>query len=151
MKEIKGDLIKLAREGNFDVIVHGCNCFCRMGSGLAPQIKENFPEAWEADKQTTTGDINKLGNYTFGFYQSLTIINAYTQYSYDASKKPLDYEALTLCLKKINFEFRGMSIGVPQIGAKRGGGDWNRIKNIIENELKDMDVTIIYFDGEDKW
>ena len=25
-EEIQGDLIKLALEGNFDVIAHGCNC-----------------------------------------------------------------------------------------------------------------------------
>ena len=27
-QEIEGDLIKLAQEGKFDVIAHGCNCFC---------------------------------------------------------------------------------------------------------------------------
>ena len=160
MKEIKGNIIKLAKEARFDVIVQGCNCFCRMGSGLAPQIKENFPSAWLADEATESGDINKLGCYTFGMDiaydiddqpHDLTIINAYTQFSYDASKKPLDYEALTLALKKINHNYKGRSIGVPQIGAKRGGGDWDRIKMIIETELKDMDVIIIYSDGVDKW
>jgi O-acetyl-ADP-ribose deacetylase (regulator of RNase III) len=31
MKVIKGDLIQLAKDGKFDLIVHGCNCFCTMG------------------------------------------------------------------------------------------------------------------------
>ena len=39
MKIIKGDLIKLALQGEFDVIVHGCNCFCTMGAGIAKSIK----------------------------------------------------------------------------------------------------------------
>ena len=156
MKEIKSNLIRLAKEARFDVIVHGCNCFCRMGSGLAPQIKENFPTAWMADKETTPGDINKLGNYTFGMDvvydrndepRNLTIINAYSQYTYDASKKPLDYEALTLSLKKINHYYKGRSIGVPLIGAGLAGGNWDRIRTIIVEQLKDMDVTIVHYDG----
>lgn len=28
---INDDLIDLAKNGNFDVIIHGCNCFCTMG------------------------------------------------------------------------------------------------------------------------
>ena len=37
---VDGDLIKLAKQGRFDVIVHGCNCFCQMGAGIAPQMAE---------------------------------------------------------------------------------------------------------------
>lgn len=33
MKYIIGDLLKLADDGQFDVIVHGCNCFNTMGAG----------------------------------------------------------------------------------------------------------------------
>lgn len=151
MKEIKGNLITLSKQGKFDVITHGCNCFCRMGSGIAPQIKEAFPEAWEADKNTQKGDYRKLGNYSFGGYicengRTLTVINSYTQYGHNPKDRPLDYEALTLCLRKINFEFSGLSIGVPLIGAGLAGGDWNIIKAIILTELKDMDVTIVYYD-----
>jgi O-acetyl-ADP-ribose deacetylase (regulator of RNase III) len=38
IKYVDGDLIKLALKGEFDVIVHGCNCFCQMGAGIAPQM-----------------------------------------------------------------------------------------------------------------
>jgi O-acetyl-ADP-ribose deacetylase (regulator of RNase III) len=155
MKEIKGNLITLAKQGNFDVIAHGCNCFCRMGRGIAPQIKEAFVEAWTADQVTESGDFNKLGNYTSGIQLvndsedqpiALTIINIYSQYSYDSSTKPLDYDALTLALRKINHNYKGKSIGLPQIGAGLAGGDWNIIKAIILMELKNMDVTIVYYD-----
>ena len=61
MQVIRGDLIALAQDGHFDVIVHGCNCQCTMGAGIAKAIKEAFPEALEADKGTTKGDRNKLG------------------------------------------------------------------------------------------
>jgi len=39
---IKGNLITLAKKGEFDVIVHGCNCLNVMGAGIAKQIKKTF-------------------------------------------------------------------------------------------------------------
>jgi O-acetyl-ADP-ribose deacetylase (regulator of RNase III) len=151
MKEIDGDLIKLAKEGYFNLIIQGCNCWCKMGSGLAKQVSEEIPDAVKADNLTIPGDINKLGNYTIGIiYDSNNkpiskIFNCYSQYNYNASSKPLDYEALTLCLRKINHNHPKESIGVPLIGSGLAGGDWNIIKKIIEKELKDMDVTIVHF------
>ncbi len=149
MKEIEGDLIKMAREGHFDLIVQGCNCFCRMGRGLAKQVAEEIPDAVRADNLTRPGDMNKLGNFTVGMINDYNnkpisrIYNCYSQYTWDSNTKPLDYEALTLCLRKINFINKGSSIGVPLIGSGLAGGDWNVIKGIIEKELKDMDVTIV--------
>ena len=42
MKEIQGDLIKLAIAGEFNVIAHGCNCMQNMGAGIAKQIAKKF-------------------------------------------------------------------------------------------------------------
>ena len=56
MNIIKGDLIKFALEGNFDIIVHGCNCFHNMGGGIAKQIKQVFPAAYLEDKKSRFGD-----------------------------------------------------------------------------------------------
>ena len=145
MRERDGNLITLAQEGNFDVITHGCNCFCRMGSGIAPQIKEAFPNAWQADLATSKGDFRKLGNYSFGWWNNLTIVNSYTQYSYNAAEKPLDYEALTMCMRKINHEWSRLTIGLPKIGCGLAGGDWGRVKKIIETELNEMDVIIVNY------
>ena len=80
----------------------------------------------------------------------VNIVNSYTQFRYgknhtDGVSKPLDYEALTLCMRKINQEFSGKHIGLPKIGAGLAGGDWNRIKNIIQTELKDMKVSVVIY------
>ena len=56
-----GDLIALAREGRFDVIVHGCNCFRDMGAGIAKAIAAACPQALVADRATAKGDRSKLG------------------------------------------------------------------------------------------
>lgn len=47
---INDDLIDLAKNGNFDVIIHGCNCFCTMCAGIAKVIKQEFPEAYLPDQ-----------------------------------------------------------------------------------------------------
>ena len=85
MKITKGDLIKLALDGEFDVIVHGCNCFCTMGAGIAKQIKNSFPIAYAADLETNKGDRSKLGTCSVAVVNDLTVVNAYTQYSWKGS------------------------------------------------------------------
>ena len=158
-KEIEGDLIELALSGHFDVIAHGCNCFCTMGAGIAPQMVKAFGcDKFKMEGIEYKGDINKLGCIDYGIYEGfdlkseyiLTIVNAYTQYGFgrnhsNGTQTPLDYEALVLSMRKINYQFKGMHIGLPQIGCGLAGGDWNRVKTIIQNELKDCDVTIVIF------
>ena len=80
------------------------------------------------------------------------VVNMYAQFYYGTSPKqkfwyPLDYEALRLCLRKVNFIFKGKHIGLPKIGSERAGRDWDRILNIIKEELYLMDVTIVEYDG----
>jgi O-acetyl-ADP-ribose deacetylase (regulator of RNase III) len=169
IKEVTGDLIELARAGDFDVITHGCNCFCTMGAGIAVPMRVNFNcNNFPMEHPKHKGDINKLGTID---YQSqlicpvkrplkimgvevlspdygghpIIVVNSYTQYRYGREKRQVDYEALTLCMRKINALFPGKRIGLPKIGAVLGGGDWKIIKDIIERELQDMDVTIVYY------
>jgi O-acetyl-ADP-ribose deacetylase (regulator of RNase III) len=167
-QEIEGDLIKLAKEGTFDVITHGCNCLSNMGAGIAPQMAKAFGvdkfqmELWGP----TIGKLGCIDYETFVIGQNaiwsledadnklgepeLAVVNSYTQYRYgknhtDGVSKPLDYEALTLCMRKINTTFSGKHIGLPKIGAGLAGGDWNRIKGIIQTELKDMKVSVVIY------
>lgn len=161
MKIIKGDLIELAKAGEFDVIVQGCNCFNTMGSGLARTIKQEFPEAYAADCRTTKGDPSKLGNYSFATVNlenqvSLTILNAYTQFNYWDKGDLFNYEAFQKILdriKGIDYSTRGCSAedkgyrwGFPLIGCGLAGGDKERILGMIETTLDDVDVTIVEFD-----
>lgn len=152
-KEVVGDLIKLAKEGEFDLIAHGCNCFCNMGAGIAVPMNKTFGcgNFKLEDPTKYMGDINKLGQIDWGGFQltqekSLVVVNAYTQYIPAAHLKPVDYEAITLCMRKINQMFKGYHVGLPKIGAGLAGGDWERIKKIIQEELKDCDVTIVIFE-----
>ena len=166
---IDGDLIKLAQRGHFDVIAHGCNCFCQMGAGIAPQMAKAFlcndPEKYPGESTSfpdRKGDMSKLGNietwswFVFdeaGERKRLDVANAYTQYRYgrnhaDGDHAPVDYSAIEICMKKINYRFKGKHIGLPKIGAGLAGGNWNRIEHIINTELKDCQVTIVNYKPE---
>ncbi len=147
MKKIKGDLIKLAQQGKFDVIVHGCNCFCHMGAGIAKQIKETFPEAFQADKATPAGERGKMGDYSSAKTNGLIVVNAYTQYGYGIRKTFVDYEAVEEVFEKIADDFSGKKIGYPKIGCGLGGGDWEKVSKIIDEKLKGEDHTLVIYEG----
>lgn len=174
-QEVEGDLIKLALAGRFDVIAHGCNTLNIMGAGIAPLMAKAFgADIWDDLDQESIEEnnlehhrIEKLGTISwfspakdFNEFQrsrfaltvpeDLVVINAYTQHHLGRNHKdgvsaPLDYEALTLCLRKMNVVFAGKHIGLPQVGAGLGGGDWNRIKKIIQEELTDCLVTVVIY------
>ncbi|MEM8859591.1 MAG: macro domain-containing protein [Chloroflexota bacterium] len=150
MKIVKGDLIKLALNGDFDVIIHGCNCFCSMRAGIAKAIKSEFTEAYKADLATEKGDKNKLGTYTSATVErdghEITIVNAYTQFNYRGRGRKADYEAMKSVFEAVKRDFAGKRIGYPLIGAGLAGGDWEVISKIIEEALTGEDHTLIEFD-----
>lgn len=169
-RTIKGDLVKLAQAGEFSVIVHGCNCFCAMGSGIAPQIAKAFPLAEEEDNGTAKGDVGKLGTYSVAYIveTGLYVINAYTQFTFTGRKHgkvDLDYNALREAFETMNsdipeaVEFLDVvdpelqlgkkPIGIPMIGAGLAGGDWNLISKIINKATPDLDITLVEYQPDD--
>ena len=139
MKTEIGDLVQKAKAGEFDVIIHGCNCFCTMGAGIAKTIKQVFPTAFQADLATVEGDKSKLGSYSAAQVETsgraLTIVNAYTQYQWRGSGRKVDYDAVRSVFQQIKQVFTGKRIGYPAIGAGLAGGDWVVIASIINEEL----------------
>ena len=152
LKYVEGDLIEMALKRKFDVIVHGCNCFCNMGKGIALQIAKTFLKAYLADMSTCKGDRKKLGTIGIIIDLGVTVVNAYTQYGYGRmtrNKPNADYKAIRSCMIKIREEVLTINpdykIGFPLIGAGLAGGDWAIIEKIIEEELGNFNITIVRF------
>lgn len=152
MKEIKGNLITLAKNGEFDIIGHGCNMRGVMGAGLALQIKKEIPKAYKAymaDKQNYALGSYSKAEVTFN-ENKFVVLNIYSQMF---TGKPLDkkdtfeirYQAIETAFKKIDQDFQNQHIGVPQIGAGLAGLDWNIVKNIITTVSKNNDITFVYY------
>ena len=141
MIKIKGDLLALAKNGEFDIIVQGCNCFCTMGSGIARQIREQYPIAFSKDQETTVGDYNKLGNYTLAQTDTFAIVNAYTQYKFNSNGERADlfeYVSFAMILQKLAHYYGHLRFGFPMIGMGLAGG--NEVK--ILGLLSDFDAKI---------
>lgn len=149
MKIVRGDLIALALAGEFDVIMHGCNCQCRMSRGVALAIKEQLPEAWDADRATEPGDRAKLGNYSYARIirgtVAFIVINAYTQWHWGGEGVLVDYLAVRQVCKQLKVAYPGGRVGYPKIGAGLARGDWEVIAKIINTELAGMDHTLVEF------
>jgi len=155
-QEVEGDLIELAFRGEFDVIGHGVNCQNTQKSGLAAQMAKQFnTDNYSLELPHQKGNINKLGQID-GFPkkilngQTVMVLNCYTQFDYgrDFNKVYLNYDALRLCLQKINHIFKGKHIGLPQIGCGLGKGSWHKVKKIIQSNLKDCKVTVVIYNKQ---
>lgn len=164
-KEIKGNLITLALNAEFDVITHGCNCQSAMKSGIAPLMAKHF-YCDKYEMELIGPNINKLGNIDYETIvlgenttwrlndyknnrneKEIIAVNSYTQIDTKdyKTKVNLDYEALTICMRKMNETFNGLKIGLPGlIGCGLAGGNESIVKEIIKKELKDCYVTICY-------
>lgn len=153
---IDGNLVDMAYRGKFDVIIHGCNCFCTMGAGIAKEIAHRFPPALAVDLQTIRGDRSKLGSYTSTVVKNkhggnLIIVNLYTQYRYGRDRCHFDYDAFRRGLKSLAPNAGDLHIGMPMIGAGLAGGDWDRIKQILEEEFANVNYTVVRYHGRGRW
>ena len=150
MKTVRGDLIEMTLRGDFDVLVHGCNCFHTMGAGIAKAISSRFPEALEADKATEYGSKSKLGDISTASVErenaKFIVVNAYTQFQWKGRGRKVNYDAVESCFQKIAELFGSKRIGYPAIGAGLAGGDWTVLEARISNALVGCDHTLVLFE-----
>lgn len=146
MRYTNADILDIWEQ--YDVLVHGCNCFHTMGKGVAAVIKDKWPFAMKADLKTKKGDREKLGTLSYAVYDypdhKFTVVNAYTQYNMATAKnkKVFDYKAMSSAMSLLKKSFGGKRILMPMIGAGLAGGDWGDIRDIIERELSREDVVV---------
>lgn len=130
-----------------DAIVHQANCFVTMNSGVARAIKDKYPEAFVADFRTKSGDKSKLGTFSWAKTGDNKIIyNMYSQFDFGyQGNKFTDYDAIKKGLTSVKSHLTSMkgqnaTLALPYLmGCDRGGGDWNVVRQIIEDIFSDKD------------
>lgn len=162
LQHTKGNLLDLAEAGQFDIIVHGCNCKNTMGSGIAKEIKERYPSAAIVDTaahRDALSEIELLGNYSYtwengnSYTGKFIIVNAYTQLDYwPRGKDHFQYESFQLILRKLAITFKGKRFGFPYIGMGLAGGNKDSIMTMLEVFAMSVaadggSVTLVEFDG----
>lgn len=163
MNSITGNAFDLAIDGEFDVLIHGCNCRKTMGAGFAKEAKRRFPQIFDADKRYHAecgGKVkDMLGTCSWAVClgeadHKFLVYNGYTQATHGRLKNQkdggknrglqVDYSAIRSVFAFIAQDVpKSSKIGYPMIGAGLGGGDWGDISKIINEELEGHDHTLI--------
>ncbi|MFZ2620750.1 MAG: hypothetical protein WAX89_07760 [Alphaproteobacteria bacterium] len=155
-KLLKGDeyqeLTWQAMRGYFDVIVHGCDCFHMMNTGVSASLAANYPMVLAEDKRLTKcGDSAKLGLCTAVPVLThakvpFVVVNAYIYYHPALPlEKPVkvEYGAVHSCLRWVKRRYAGQRIGLPKLGCGFSpNGDWQVLKPMIDECLAGENYTI---------
>lgn len=142
---IDGNL--LTAEG-INIIGHQANCRKTMGAGIALQIKQMFPEAYQADMSFPFERNERLGKCSYGISktQQKIIFNLYGQDDYGKYREQTDYEssykALEDALHQMFQEVDVLEQRYKKFKAKVGfpfmmacdlaGGNWETVYGIFE-------------------
>ena len=129
-------------------ILHICNNKGRWGRGFVLAISNRWtrPEL----------EYRKLKNYDLGVIQivkvndDISVVNMIAQDGLGTYKKRVEYDALRQCLESVNDyiskknkkEKEKISIHMPRIGCGLGGGKWNIVKKIIEEEIGTHNIFV---------
>lgn len=145
---IKADILSnLDINNQKTVILHGCNCFHTMGSGIAKYLKNKFHQVYTADiTQTIRGDRKKLGTFsTAVISDNLHILNCYTQYYYGRDNRLYaEYEAIEKCMDTVAERYSTWEIRLPKIGCGLAGGNWIVVEKIVDKTLGKFNALVYY-------
>jgi O-acetyl-ADP-ribose deacetylase (regulator of RNase III) len=146
---VQGDATSPIGEG-IKIIAHICNDVGAWGAGFVLAISSRWVEpeqryhVWHSNQSFKLGNIqvvkvnddtyvaNMIAQHGVGFYQG----------------PPIRYPALRQCLMKLYRESRRMeaSVHMPRIGCGLAGGEWDKVKEIIYDELVDKGVEVTVYD-----
>lgn len=132
-----------------DVIAHQVNCQGVMGSGVAKQIKEKWPEVFEKyhyhaklSQYNVLGDCQMVRIEQYKFIANLFGQKYYGQENF----RYTSYDAIYDALVKLNVymqERNCKSVAIPyKMSSDRGGADWNVILAMVESVFKNTNITI---------
>ena len=142
------------KEGNLldaqtDVIAHQVNCQGVMGSGVAKQIKEKWPDVFKQyDYHVRMLDHNVLGDCQLvQIKENKFVANLFGQRYYGRENlRYTSYDGIYDALVKLQvyMNTRGCkSIAIPyKMSSDRGGADWNVILAMIKSVFKNTDIII---------
>lgn len=137
----------------YDVILVGTSVMNALGNGFQYQVRINFPEVDKANKSTKYGDLRKLGTVKVVGTTPIFCLLYISKGGYRKDIKPeyVDYQSLETTIKLINDNFKGKKVASTIIGVNQyeGGGDINKILDILERNSKDIELFLYDFEQHD--
>lgn len=142
-----GNLVK----ESLDAFIHQANCHNTMGSGVAKDVRNTYPEVYEADCRTVKGDPGKLGTFSFAkTHDGKVGYNLYSQFNFGYDGKCYtNYDAMRSGLEKIRDHIKttikpDAKVGIPcRMGCARGGGNWDSVLEIIKDVFENDTIVVV--------
>lgn len=150
IKHIKGNLLDFP-EG-INIIAHCCNAQGVMGSGIALQIKEEYPAAYEVYRKSFEDKTLHLGSVTVATLSNgKKVANIVGQEKYGGDGRFVDYEAIYVGLEilrdgmlRAKSDGRKLILGVPyKMGCDRAGGEWTILLAMLEKLFGNEDLQLV--------
>lgn len=140
IKYLKGDVVKALQNGEVNCLMHCCNAQGVMGSGIALQIKQTFPDAYAsyADHCNNTDPTKLLGSVDYN--NNSDVINIIGQKFYNYAGRQVHYGAVAKAFNEIQkvlklhplFKEEKLVIGIPYLMCcDRAGGNWIVIEELL--------------------
>lgn len=141
----KGDLLK----SDCNIICHQVNCQGVMGSGIALQIRNQFPRTYK-EYVNFCKDVPKttlLGKaFIVEEIEDRYVGNLFGQNQFGRGKQQTDYGALENSLGHVIYfanQKNLKTIGIPyKMGCDRGGGDWSVVESILKKLFDNSDLIL---------
>ncbi len=159
-KHINGNLLDFPN--GINIIVNNCNCHNVMGAGIAAQIKQRYPQAYEVDRlhhnRCKTKGITQLGTFSrtcvkYGDdnHADKYVVNLYGQDSFGRDKRQLNYEAIycameSLCerlVKGSDINGHKVVLGFPYgMGCGLAGGNFSIVESMINAIFEPTEIPV---------
>ena len=132
----------------YEAVLIGTGTYCTMSQGIQLKVMLNYPYVYDKNLETKYGSPDKLGTILECEHEKdpkFCLCFIYEgNFRPDIRKDYLSYESLEKCLSLVNILYKGRNIATTLLGASRfdGNGDRDKIMEIFERTLTDVNVTI---------
>lgn len=139
MKEIDQNILDV----KIGIIVHAVNCKGVWGAGLAKHIKYQYPKAYNdyiTFLKQFSNSYKALGGVCLTQVGNLCIASVFTQYDTSVASRRTEYSAVMSSMinlkRHILYNRLDLPLYFPNLMCcGLGGGDWNIVKEIIEESF----------------
>lgn len=148
MIDIIKDVDLFEHVDEYEAVLIGTNTYCTMSQGIQLKVMLDYPYVYDRNLETKYADPEKLGTIleckSNGEPTFCLCFICGGNFRPDLQKDYLSYESLEKCLRLVNLLYRGKKIATTLLGASRfdGNGDRDKIMEIFNNTIKDVDLTI---------
>lgn len=146
IKFVTGNLLN----ANAEALVNTVNTVGVMGKGIALQFKNRFPNNYKVYRDACKNKTFKTGLILSvkegDLLDQKYILNFPTKAHWKSPSKIEYIETGLVALKKEIEILQIKSIAIPPLGCGNGGLDWSVVKQLMIDELSDLDIEILIYE-----